>query len=432
MTDHDVTPRGPARWLGRLRRFFDPEGEATRRSVRWLAHKFPDLFEKAQQQSVEMRGLREELESQNRRLGALTRDVGWMRRATTRQRAITANLFQMAGLQERTVERERSLHERMRRIVASDLPIVVGPWTGEVGFELMYWIPFLGWLAEQGLDPRRITVISRGGAAPWYRHLTPNYVDLLDLITPDEFRERTAGPKKQVDASRDLDHEIVDMVRKSRGLEKAGLVHPSTMFRLLSPLFRKRASVDLVESFTSYRKLSLPVAAPATATMELPPQYVACKFYFSKAFPDTEANRAFAADLIRTISRDVPVVLLSTALRLDEHSDFQTAGASGVYVVDAHAVPQRNLEVQTRLIAGSRGFVGTYGGFSYLAPFYGVRSVSFFSRRAGFESHHLELADRVFDQLLPGGFVALDRRAHELVEPAIARWPHASNETVHA
>ena len=105
---------------------------------------------------------------------------------------------------------------------------------------------------------------------------------------------------------------------------------------------------------------------------------------------------------------------------------------SGVYVVDAHAVPHRNLEVQTRLIAGARGFVGTYGGFSYLAPFYGVRSVSFFSRRAGFESHHLQLADRVFDQLLPGGFVALDRRAHELVEPAIAHWIHASNETVHA
>ena len=371
-------------------------------------------------------------EDLKRSVHALARQVGQLRGLVYQQSDMLTEALQRAGWQsDEDAAQQRSL-QRALRAIEGHADIIVGPWTGEVGFELMYWIPFLGWLAEQGLDPRRITVISRGGAAPWYRHLTPNYVDLLDLITPDEFRERTAGPKKQVDASRDLDHEIVDMVRKSRGLEKAGLVHPSTMFRLLSPLFRKRASVDLVESFTSYRKLSLPVAAPATATMELPPQYVACKFYFSKAFPDTEANRAFAADLIRTISRDVPVVLLSTALRLDEHSDFQTAGASGVYVVDAHAVPQRNLEVQTRLIAGSRGFVGTYGGFSYLAPFYGVRSVSFFSRRAGFESHHLELADRVFDQLLPGGFVALDRRAHELVEPAIARWPHASNETVHA
>lgn len=343
-----------------------------------------------------------------------------------------AEALQRAGWQsDEEVAQQRALQRALRALDGHD-DIIVGPWTGEVGFELLYWIPFLGWLAEQGRGSRRITVISRGGAAPWYRHLTTQYVDLLELMTPDEFRERTAGPKKQVDASRDFDSEIVATVQRRLGLEKAGVVHPSAMFRLFSALWRKRAGVDLIESFTSYRTLSLPDADASVGTMELPPKYVVCKFYFSKAFPDTAANRAFTADLVRRISRDVPVVLLSTALRLDEHSDFQTTGGSGVYVVDAHVVPHRNLEVQTRLIAGARGFVGTYGGFSYLAPFYGVRSVSFFSRRAGFENHHLQLADRVFDQLLPGGFVALDRRAHALVEPAVAGWIRASNETVHA
>ena len=85
-------------------------------------------------------------------------------------------------------------------------------------------------------------------------------------------------------------------------------------------------------------------------------------------------------------------------------------------------MPQKNLALQTRVIAGSRGFVGTYGGFSYLAPFLGVRSLSFFSRRFGFESHHLDLANRVFDQLLPGGFFAMDRHASDLASPDIARW----------
>ena len=371
-------------------------------------------------------------EDLKRSVNTLARQVGQLRGLVHQQADMLTEALQRAGWQSgEEVAQQRALQRALRALDGHD-DIIVGPWTGEVGFELLYWIPFLGWLAEQGLGSRRVTVISRGGAAPWYRHLTPHYVDLLELMTPDEFRERTAGPKKQVDASRDFDRDIVETVQRRLGLEKAGLVHPSAMFRLFSALWRKRAGAELVESFTSYRTLSLPAADPAADTMELPPHYVVCKFYFSKAFPDTAANRAFAADLVRTISRDVPVVLLSTALRLDEHSDFQTTGASGVYVVDAHAVPHRNLEVQSRLIAGARGFVGTYGGFSYLAPFYGVRSVSFFSRRAGFESHHLQLADRVFDQLLPGGFVALDRRAHELVEPAIARWTHAPNETVHA
>jgi hypothetical protein len=91
-------------------------------------------------------------------------------------------------------------------------------------------------------------------------------------------------------------------------------------------------------------------------------------------------------------------------------------------VIDPHKVPQKNLEVQTRIVSGARGFIGTYGGFSYLAPFCGVRSLSFFSRRTGFEKHHLDLADRVFDTLLPGGFLAVDRRAADLVEPALERW----------
>ena len=367
-----------------------------------------------------------------RSVNALARQVGQLRGLVHQQADMLTEALQRAGWQsDEEVAQQRALQRALRALDGHD-DIIVGPWTGEVGFELLYWIPFLGWLVEQGLGSRRVTVISRGGAAPWYRHLTTQYVDLLELMTADEFREKTAGPKKQVDASRGFDSEIVETVQRRLGLEKAGHVHPSAMFRLFSALWRKRAGVELVESFTSYRTLSLPDTDSTAGTMELPPQYVVCKFYFSKAFPDTAANRAFAADLVRTISRHVPVVLLSTALRLDEHSDFQTAGGSGVFVVDAHAVPHRNLEVQTRLIAGARGFVGTYGGFSYLAPFYGVRSVSFFSRRAGFESHHLQLADRVFDQLLPGGFVALDRRAHELVEPAIAHWIHASNETVHA
>jgi hypothetical protein len=130
--------------------------------------------------------------------------------------------------------------------------------------------------------------------------------------------------------------------------------------------------------------------------------------------------------MLRTVSAQVPVVVLSTLVRLDEHHDAQVARGGGLIVVDTHTVPQRNLELQTRLIAGARGFIGTYGGFSYLAPFYGVPSLSFFSRRNAFEPHHLELANRIFDKLLPGGFLAIDTRAANLVAPSLSRWAEAA------
>jgi hypothetical protein len=316
----------------------------------------------------------------------------------------------------RSLSQEEAL-ERALTAVRADTDVLVGPWTGEVGFELLYWIPFLGWLAEQGPGGRRMVVVSRGGAAAWYRHLTSRYVDILDLMSPEEFRAQTVGKKKQYDARRPFDRDVLNRVRERLGLTGGPVVHPSAMFRLFATLWRKQAAVDLVESFSVFRRLTaLPDAEPPAG---LPADYVVAKFYFSKAFPDTQNNRAFVAETLRCISRRAPVALLSASVRLDEHSDFETHANSGLFIVDSHTVPHKNLELQTRLIAGAKGFIGTYGGFSYLAPFYGVSSLSFFSRRNGFESHHLDLANRVFGRVLPGGFLALDRHDAHLVESAI-------------
>ena len=42
--------------------------------------------------------------------------------------------------------------------------IVAGPWLGEVGFELLYWVPFLRWFTERfQVDPARMLIVSRGG-----------------------------------------------------------------------------------------------------------------------------------------------------------------------------------------------------------------------------------------------------------------------------
>jgi len=122
----------------------------------------------------------------------------------------------------------------------ADGEVLAGPWTGEIGFELLYWIPFLAWLAAQGPAGRRMAVVSRGGAAHWYRHLSHRYVDILDLVTPDEFRERTAGKKKQYDRKNEFDRELLDAARVRLGLGDVSEVHPSTMFRLFAPLHSTR------------------------------------------------------------------------------------------------------------------------------------------------------------------------------------------------
>src|SRR5262245_25016891 len=51
---------------------------------------------------------------------------------------------------------ERRVRKQLDRIASSGRPIFVGPWSGEVGFELLYWIPFVEWVRSQwNLTSRR-------------------------------------------------------------------------------------------------------------------------------------------------------------------------------------------------------------------------------------------------------------------------------------
>ena len=75
----------------------------------------------------------------------------------------------------------------------------------------------------------------------------------------------------------------------------------------------------------------------------------------------------------------------------------------------------QNLAVQTEVIRHAEGFVGTYGGFSYLAPLCGVNTLAFYSRVDGFRFDHLEVAKRVFASLGCATFTEVDVRGADLL-----------------
>ena len=292
-----------------------------------------------------------------------------------------------------------AMNRELDRLRKSTGPILIGPWISEVGFELLYWIPFLNWAIKAfGLEARRLIVVSRGGARPWYQHLTTEYVDVFDLFTVEEYRARNeerwsdGGNQKQFDVTA-MEREILNRARTKAGLEHAELLHPSLMYKLLRFYWYEKAGVGLLTKHTDYRRLT--AVDLGDSMKELPKDYVAVRFYFRPSFPDTPENRRFAADVIRSISRHVPVVLLNTGLSLDDHEDVQVPGGMGVHRVDQLMTPQRNLEVQTRIIANARAFVGTYGGLAYLGPFYGVPSVGFYSNESELVPAHLDVGWRL-------------------------------------
>jgi hypothetical protein len=282
-------------------------------------------------------------------------------------------------------------------IVSGSGPIVVGPWLSEVGFEVLYWIPFLRWLvARFEVDPDRLHVVSRGGTASWYEGIAGHYADLLEAIEPDEFRQhsemrsRDVGTQKQIKSTK-WDHEVLRRVGLGGRRRRKSVLHPSLMYRLFDHFWRGLAPLKLLADHTRIAPFS-PPSADHWADRLPSGEFVAVKFYFRPSFPDTPENRRRATEIVAALSQESDVVLLNTGLPVDEHVDMDPVLEGRVHRLLEGVPPAQNLHLQSIAISRSRAFVGTYGGLSYLAPMYGRGSVAFFSETGSFLTCHLDFA----------------------------------------
>lgn len=274
-------------------------------------------------------------------------------------------------------------------IAAAPGPIVVGPWLAEVGYEVLYWIPLLRWLADRhGIGPERLVVISRGGVGEWYADLASTYVDILDVMTPEELaagnatRQETqeGGGQKQM-ATGALDAAILAAAAKRAGFAVGAVLHPSLLFRLFRQVWYGNLPLDFFWTRTHYTRVA--PGSRADLPTGLPPEFAAVKFYSGRALPLTDANRATVRALVSGLAATMPVVSLDADFGLDEHRDFDLSGIPNVLSARAWMTPATNLAVQSRVIGQARAFAGTCGGLAWLAPFLGVPTV------AVYEDDHL-------------------------------------------
>lgn len=291
--------------------------------------------------------------------------------------------------------------------------MIAGPWMGEVGFELLYWIPFLNWAVDRhpGLA-ERLHVVSRGGAAAWYAHLTPAYGDVFDQVGPDEFQRSRGERQKQVDPTA-FEERISSRSADRFELDAFATLHPGYMYKGMLPIARQ-------EAITRFREVAVyrPFATPELGPLEgvLPDDFVAVKFYFNNSFRDDPTARRFIESTLERLVADTHVVMLNTGIQVDDHWDFEPAGLDRVVTLDHLMEPATNLALQTIAISRARAYVGTYGGLSYLAPFFGVPSVSVYSHPDQFIRRHLDLASGVFADPALGDYLALDIGQVELFD----------------
>ncbi len=320
----------------------------------------------------------------------------------------------------------RRIELGLARASRSQRPVLVGPFLGEVGFELLYWIPMLRRQLElHRIAPERVTVLTRGGAGRWYADLAEHEIDILDLVSREEFssllteRRARAGDAKQLTIE-PLDRELI-----SRALERTGpavVVHPILMFTRLRWVWQGVQAVSEILHYGDYRLLPQPREdLPETLAADLPDEYIALKPYFSDCFPATTENRESLRSLVRSLTDVAPVLVLTNGFEIDDHEDWRPVSADRLVEVGPRVEARNNLAVQSTLVAGARALVSTYGGFSYLGPFLGVPTLGFHSSPT-FNTNHLDV---LRTGLPEADYTVADVRESDVVETFVRRCTHA-------
>jgi hypothetical protein len=314
---------------------------------------------------------------------------------------------------------ERDAVESARRLVrslaVSDRPVLAGPWLGEVGYELLYWIPFLNWAVEtRPTLADRLVVVSRGGSAHWYQHLGVRYVDLFDLHDPDTLRRgaeeastrEARGQRKQM-VETDFDRDLLRTVAERLDLSSPEVLPAAVMYHAYWHLLKRRA-LNKSNAKTVFRHR--PIRRPECEALDgvLPDEYVAVRFYFSAILPQTPETEGLVKEVLGQLTERTHVVLLNTGVRVDDHWDHQGLDSERIVRLNRLMTPTNNLALQTAAIAKASAFVGTYGGLSYLAPFLGVQTVGLYTDGARFKPHHLAVAEQVFAGPDYGRFAVFD------------------------
>ena len=311
------------------------------------------------------------------------------------------------------VRTEISLEQEIERLTDIGDPIVVGPWLSEVGYEALYWVPFVRWFkSTYRIKADQMLVVSRGGAGAWYADITPNRFELFDHVTPEAFAaynaSRSDGPGgtiKQLEMP-PFERDLVERARAHWGVPRVQVLHPSLMYRLFQQFWAGNRALSFLDEHTNYSMVAPPSELDAPLP-GLPDNYVAVKFYPAQSLQDTPETRRVLRELLGALAEQHPLVMLDTGLVLDDHGEYDFPHTDRIISAREWMTPRNNLAVQSRLIAHARAFVGTCGSIAWLAPMLGTDTTAVMTD-VKFLNVHLHVARRVYRVLGAGRFTPFD------------------------
>lgn len=267
--------------------------------------------------------------------------------------------------------------------------LFLGPWFGEVGPELQYWIPFIQNLVKKGfLKEQKIIVLSRGGVQSWYSNITKNYFDLFDYIDQKEYQkirsEILLYSQKQTKVH-NLERLLVEKIATSMNITSYNVIHPSFMWNEVVFWLQEKITLDDILNILHFQPIgpSLSEYKKLVDKLKLPENFIAIKFYTSNVFELTEEVKKELNNFLKKLARKHTLVLLQLDYSIDDHKTIELHNNKNIIPIDSQFPIEMNLGIQTEILSRSKGFIGTNGGFSVLPALLGKPVLSVYTVSLG-------------------------------------------------
>ena len=246
--------------------------------------------------------------------------------------------------------------------------LIIGPWRGEVGTEVTYWMPFVAKAASMIPDFwSRAVVVSRGGMGRLY-HPGVETVDLYALRGVKEVTSENYIAKEELGINKPVrwtqwERDVCEEIGPYQGYEA---MHPQGMVAVLQPYWEGLAGWQAAAAHCDVT----PIPKPPKPDW-LPERYTAVKWYHREGVRVAGVARVWT-ELVLALDGDV--VWVGDGDGYDRHVDGHHAGCLWM----PRGPVEDNLYRQAQVIAHADRFVGTYGGTAQLAVRLGVPTVAFY------------------------------------------------------
>ena len=303
----------------------------------------------------------------------------------------------------------------MRHLAASRRPIIVGPHHRELGFEILYWIPFVQQLrADYHLEKGRLVALSRGGLGPLYDMAGSS--DIYDFLPVETVRLHALAAQQRQQSSKQYgvepwERHLVALAASSLGLEQPLMLHPSWMYQLLHPAWVDKMAMKPLSTWLNPTPLPL---LPLPAGLTLPERFIAVRVYARATMQAHDGVTLYLKQQFAKLAKKQPLVFLSSAERYDDHADIIRPFGDNMLELSIGSA-STNLAVQVAVLQRAAMFIGTYGGLAQTALRVGKPTVALYTEWGGTAFAHVDLTHRL---ALAGGvpFYLMQAQALEQLE----------------